>query len=233
MGKRTKAKKVGQEEPSWKKKSFNSIRQLQTRNIKNTFLIYCEGENTEPAYFDSFPVTTETKVEAIGLARSRMALIKKVIDLVGKIKDRDENEQIWCVFDRDLGRNKSLEEINEENQDFNNAVFLAERKGIKVAYSNDSFELWFVIHQQYIEAAMHRDQYFEILSKTFGFNYEKAGKEKDFAKKIYATLQNQQKTAIEFAKKLNEKHKDLPTCDRNPCTTVHLLVEELNKCLRT
>ena len=163
---------------------------------------------------------------------ARKELIGEVIKRIQTEKNKDEYDEIWCVFDRDLGRNKSSVEIGKENQNFNDAVELAERNGIKVAYSNDSFELWLVLHQQFIQAAMHRDRYFEILSNRFGINYEKAGKEKHFAKTLYLNFQSQQKTAIKFAKKLNEKHQGLAYSDRNPCTTVHLLVEELNKCLR-
>ena len=48
---------------------------------KNIFLIFCEGENTEPEYFRSFPVNTETIVEAVGLGRSRTALVNRILDI--------------------------------------------------------------------------------------------------------------------------------------------------------
>ena len=37
---------------------------------------------TEPEYFKSFPVNTETKVEAIGIGRSKTALVEKALELL-------------------------------------------------------------------------------------------------------------------------------------------------------
>ena len=65
----------------WAKKIDYKRNQSFTRKIKSVFLIYCEGKNTEPTYFKSFPVNSETSVEAIGFGRSRTALIQHIIDL--------------------------------------------------------------------------------------------------------------------------------------------------------
>lgn len=55
-----------------------------TRQARDIFLIYCEGENTEPEYFRSFPVNTETLVEAIGLGMSRTALVQRILQLASE-----------------------------------------------------------------------------------------------------------------------------------------------------
>ena len=44
-------------------------------------------------------------------------------------------DQVWCVFDRDPSR------VNNTAQRFNAALRLAEKEDIKVAYSNECFEL--------------------------------------------------------------------------------------------
>jgi hypothetical protein len=62
---------------AWENRINTSRRRVPNRDIKNTFLIYCEEVNTEPEYFKSFPVTTETEVIAIGLGRSHRALVEK------------------------------------------------------------------------------------------------------------------------------------------------------------
>ncbi len=217
---------------AWAIRKQTSKRPTRELSIRNLFRIFCEGENTEPEYFKSFPVNTETKVDAIGLARSRSALVKKTMQLLTKdqmlegMTDFDEDRQLWVVFDYD-----TKGDANEE-QDFNDAIALAKDNGIRVAYSNDSFELWFLLHYQYQTAALTRHEYYEILSGHLGCNYEKEGKAKEFSQSLYYLLLGTQAIAIQNATRLyNEKSDDVYS-KQNPCTTVHLLVEELNKCLK-
>jgi hypothetical protein len=73
---------MGSKKKAWENRVNTSKRRVPNREIKNTFLIYCEGVNTEPECFKSFPVTTETEVIAIGLGRSCRALVEKIIQLL-------------------------------------------------------------------------------------------------------------------------------------------------------
>ena len=226
MGKSTKAIKESDKSKSWNKRE-SSARPERELNLKNTFLIYCEGMNTEPEYFRSFPVTTQTKVKTIGVGRSRMALINRVIELL-EYEEKDPEQQIWVVFDRDVNYENGKNEDNE----FNEAIKFATEKGINCAYSNDCFELWFVLHHEYSQAALHRNQYFEKLSKRFNMNYLKDGKGVDFAKSLYQIFLSDQNTAIKNAERLHQLHSSIEPRLKNPCTTVYQLVEELNKNLR-
>lgn len=226
MGKRTRYTKPSDKETSWYRRQ-NSTRPERNIAIKNTFFIYCEGENTEPEYFKSFPVRTDTRVEAIGLGMSRTALVKKVIEFIAKF-EKDEDRQIWVVFDRDV----RYENQGQDNQDFNNAIYFAKKSKINCAYSNDCFELWFLLHDEYLETEMHRTQIFDKLSGKLGFNYEKDGKGKDFAKSLYHTFLDKMPYAIRNAQKLHSSHSDKEYHLQNPCTTVYQLVEALNENLR-
>ena len=218
---------------AWKIRQMTNKRELGRREIRNLFHIYCEGENTEPEYFKSFPINTETKVTAIGLGRSKTALVEKAIELLtkeGLMKRQanfDPDRQLWVVFDYDFRG-----DVNE-SFDFNNAIKLAHKKGIRVAYSNDSFELWFVLHYQYQTAAVKRKEYYEILSSKLNCNYEDEGKIKEFAQSLYHIFLQNQQLAIQNARRLHESKLNDSYCDQNPCTAVYQLVEELNKCLRT
>jgi hypothetical protein len=226
MGKRTKHVKDNDKGKPWFKRQ-NVVRSERNIAIKRTFLIYCEGENTEPEYFDSFPVTTETEVKPIGLGRSRTALVEKVLELIAKI-EKDNDQEIWVVFDRDV----KYENKEQEDKDFNEAITLANKNDIKCAYSNDCFELWFVLHDEYLESALHRTQIYSKLSEKFGFNYEKDGKGKDFAKSLYPMFLDRLPYAIRNAKRLHSVHSDKEYHLQNPCTTVYELVEALNENLR-
>jgi len=216
---------------AWKKRRMTNRRELGMREVRNLFHIYCEGDNTEPEYFRSFPLSTETKVTAIGLGRSKTALVEKTIELLAKEglmkrqKNYDQNRQLWVVFDYDVRR-----EVNE-SADFNNAVELAKRKGLRVAYSNDCFELWFVLHYQYQTTALTRSEYYRILSEKLSCDYEEEGKTREFAQELYKIFLSNQTQAIQYARQLHQSQQNEPYCRQNPCTTVYLLVEELNKCL--
>lgn len=48
----------------------------------------------------------------------------------------DEGDSIWCVFDRDDNSNEVLLRAKQS----------ATKEGYRLAYSNPSFELWFLLH---------------------------------------------------------------------------------------
>lgn len=217
---------------SWAIRKSPQGRELKSLEIRNLFQIYCEGENTEPEYFKSFPVNTETKVEAIGFGRSKTALVEKAIKLLSRDlllkrqRNYDEDRQLWVVFDYDIRR-----EVKDAF-DYNQAIHLAHSKGIRVAYSNDCFELWFVLHYQYQNTALTRKEFYDILSAKLNLSYVNEGKTKEFAQSLYPIFLQRQKDAIQNAKRLFEEQKLFVFNEQNPCTTVFQLVEELNKCIR-
>jgi hypothetical protein len=216
----------------WAIKIMPSIRLLKEFNLRNLFRIYCEGENTEPMYFKSFPVNTETRIEVLGLGRSKTALVEKVIEfckrdgLISGQANYDEDMQLWVVFDYDFHG------IPSEAQDYNHAIALAEKNGIHVAYSNDCFELWFVLHFQYHTAALTRNEYYQILSEKLNCNYENEGKTRDFVLSLFKIFISRQPIALQNAERLFKEKEDLIFSDQNPSTTVFRLVKELNKCIK-
>lgn len=50
------------------------------REVKQTFLIICEGVNTEPDYFNAFRLTS-ANVKAIGQGMGTLALVQKAINI--------------------------------------------------------------------------------------------------------------------------------------------------------
>ena len=195
------------------------------------FLIICEGVNTEPCYFKCFPVAT-AQVEAFGLGRSKTSLVEQVVELVDQEKPDPERE-VWIVFDMDFDKEK---DAAMQRADFNQAVRLAENQGFRVAYSNDAFELWFVLHYQLLESALTRAEYYESLSKHWEMSYERQGKGAQFCREVYQRLLNDPKSnqasAIRHAERLFQQQADNQPAEQNPCTTVYQLVAELNKHLR-
>lgn len=108
-------------------------------------------------------------------------------------------------------------------QKFNEAVSLAKRTNIKIAYSNEAFELWYLLHFNYYQTAMTRSDYYDRLSKLLDKKYKKNQKD------MYTLLESKQSIAIRNAKKLLRQYTPRNPERDNPSTTVHLLVEQLNR----
>ena len=137
------------------------------------------------------------------------------------IRDADQKkkrtyDQCWVVFDKD----------DFPAKDFNDAIALAEKNGFKVAYSNQAFEYWFLLHFNPYKGTLHRNSYPDMLSKLAGIPYSKT---EGFGAILYNRLLHLQPHAIKNAAAvLAEMSHGNPAMEESS-TTVHLLVEELNK----
>jgi hypothetical protein len=185
-----------------------SPRTTNTRNVKQRFLIVCEGEKTEPNYFRSFRVP-RLVVDVKGLGANPSRLVERAIE-ESKL---DAYDQVWCVFDRD----------SWTVDDFNGAIAAAEKRKFKVAYSNEAFELWYVLHFEFLNTGIARKDYNERLTTLLRRRYEKK------SNSMYEELLGRQATAIAHAEKLLTQYDRPNPASDNPSTTVHLLVQELNR----
>jgi hypothetical protein len=197
-------------------------RQTKTRETRKRFLIVCEGERTEVNYFKAFTVPKKIEVMVKGEGKNSFSLVEKAIKIIDNLNKDDSFDQIWCVFDKD----------NCSKEQFNQAEGLAKQKNIKIAYSNEAFEIWFILHFQYLDIATSRSEYLTILTKQMQ-KYGLLNKKEKYAKNredMYEKLKPYQTTAITNAAKLiqdRDEAKKHPF-DANPSTTVHELVQELN-----
>lgn len=202
------------------------------RIVQKYHLIVCEGKETEVNYFEALKRTLPqrtleiTKIKVEGVGKNTDSLVKKALD----IKRNRSNtvtpiDKVWVVFDKDSFPTKN----------FNDAIRLCEKElkhgeEIEAVWTNESFELWFLLHFKCYEQPMSRDQYGTKLEHCFkekkndGFKYEKNDPQ------IFELLQEHgnQKLAIENAKKLEALHGTRTDyANMNPCTKVHHLVAEL------
>jgi len=202
------------------------IRKISYRPLQpDLILIFTEGEKTEPNYFKCFKLNSVKHV-VIGTGMNTKSLVKSISEqtkshikeyaIKNKLPIDEVDCQVWAVFDKD--------DFSDTN--FDNAIYLAENKSYKVAWSNESFELWYYLHYHYHETGSIRDWYNRRLTEELGFKYRKN------STIMYALLMDRQKIAIKNSKKLYKKseHEPRPS-KRNPCTTVHELVNYLNKFL--
>ena len=201
----------------------NSERKQGTRAKIVRFLIVCEGKKTEPNYFRAFTErwseVKEIKVAGCGCSTCQL------INEAKKIREKLERERpvsfdrVWLVFDKD------------EFKDFNKAIEDAKKEGMNCAWSNQAFELWYVLHFQYLVTGVDRKQYIEMIEDKV----RKASKSKKFKYKkndvgFYQILQEHgnEDFAFKNAEKLRNRHKGkVDYAAHNPRTEVDLLVKEL------
>lgn len=189
-----------------------------TREVKQTFLIVCEGVNTEPDYFNAFRLTS-ANIKAVGQGINTVGLVQKAIRIREEERKKGRKyDQCWVVFDKD----------DFPDNDFNRAIALAEANRMRVAYSNQAFEYWFLLHYNLLQGPMHRNQYAARLSASLGFAYTK---EAGVAGRVFRLLADRQEQAIRNAKTVMQQMANIPPAQAESSTTVHLLVEELNKYL--
>jgi RloB-like protein len=187
-----------------------SPRKLDLREVKQRFLIVCEGMKTEPYYFRSFRVP-----KAVVSVQGAAGDPTRLVNTANKLAQEDEFDQVWCVFDRDEGAWTA--------QNFNNALQNAKTHDFHIAYSNECFELWYILHFQFLNTGLPRSDYEDKLSELLGAKYRKNDPT------IYQQLLGKQSIAIKHAEKLLVSY-NRPNPERdNPSTTVHLLVQALNK----
>ncbi len=183
-----------------------SGRNVNIREVKQRFLIVCGGEETEKNYFDCFRIPGNvTRVR--GLNKDPDTLINKTIEY----QEEDEYDQVWCVFDKDDFHN------------FNSTIEKAKNEGFYVAYSNEAFELWYVLHFEFLSSGIPRQDYINKLNKLLGKKYKKN------SDSIYDELFDKQETAIKNAENLFRQYNKPNPAQDNPSTTVHLLVKALNQ----
>jgi hypothetical protein len=128
-------------------RSGSDLRRGKAKRPPNRrFIIYREGESTEPAYFAALKrilryhlIDIETNPVGVPMTTAERAVTRARQEGLakGSKKPTDsfvERDQVWAVFDRD------------EHPRFSDAVALCESKGVGVGRSNPCFELWLILH---------------------------------------------------------------------------------------
>ena len=205
---------MAKSKPPWKR-NIKTRYFKPFREIKQRFFIICEGK-TEKNYFDGFKLTS-AKVKAID-KKGKNALTLLSEALIAKDLNKDY-DQYWIVFDRDEQTN-SFDQIIEV---FNKA----KQNSLNIAFCNQCFELWYLLHFQNVTSATETKQLIKKLDKFLsspgGSKYSK----KD--KSHYERLLGCQTKALRQAQKLNYNTDSYVLAKTNPSTTVNLLVNELIK----
>jgi RloB-like protein len=199
------------------------IRPTNNRSGIKYFLIVTEGVKTEPHYFESLkraiPRHAVQHIDIKGAGDNTYRVVKLAKET--REKSLRHYDEVWAVFDRD----------SFPAEHFNQAIQQAKSWGIETAWTNEAFELWYLLHFQFVQNGMSREQYRPFLERELTqrmgqpFTYQKNRAD------MYDLLQQygDEKRAIEWAKQL-ESHFEGETdyANQNPCTKVHVLINALN-----
>ncbi|WP_310603270.1 RloB family protein [Anaerosporobacter sp.] len=214
----------------WKKKR----RQDYLEKKEFQYYIFCEGEQTEPKYFEGFKRLIEDNpiykdmvlIEIEPCAVETKRVIGKAEEYVRK--NNLERGQIWCVYDKD----------SFPKSDFNGVIEIAnslnkQNKDIQyhAAWSNECIEIWFILHFVNYVSNNHRTEYIKFLNEKF--KEIGVGKYQKNLPDIFNILleYGRAKLAIRYAKRIIKENENKSSAMIAPGTKVFELVEELAKYL--
>ena len=189
---------------------------------RKTILIICEGESTEPHYFEELKKRirlTTAEVEVVGQGAEIKGLIKAALRLK---KDREQQsrqspslasyDEVWCVVDT---------ELEKDNVQWESGVQLAQVNEIKLAWSNPCFEYWLLLHLEKVGSSFNGKQALVHRIRThFDFRPNKP-----YFENLAHLIPNAMAHSIEIHKAQWQTMTKIMEC--NPATTVHELVERL------
>ena len=224
-----------------------------------TFILFCEDKVNEPTYFQALQKEKKVKINFVEDVKSDhlnflntidYCIKKDLMELVGanyKLR-ADVTEHIWCVYDRDSEKNDPTQLSQIDQLRFTTAIASAEAANLKVAWSNDVFELWILLHFEDVPPGVcqHRIYVYDRLTEIFKnlpeqtpellalttnpyFNYKLTMKKRtNFIKFVRPLLASRQDLAFERAAALEAIFPvGTPYHNCNPCTKIHHLVQSI------
>ncbi len=210
-----------------------------TRAETPYILLFCEGKNTEPAYFTALVnwlKLRSVKVLPIGAQGFQRSVVENAIEQKKAYADRlYADDPVWCVFDADPKPDQASK--------FNEAIELAQANSLRVAWSNQAFEYWLLLHfQEHTGETLPRADYHGTLNQhlaLLGAAYDGRGSKQISADLFAHFLQpdradrpHQRRRLVLAHRRAARNHRQWQQRTTSPakmesCTTVYELVEML------
>ncbi|MBN8670435.1 MAG: RloB domain-containing protein [Chitinophagales bacterium] len=203
------------------------------RKYQYFILIVCEDQNTEPTYISTFknqfPEHTlflevaGSGLDPLGVVNAAIREREKLAGLTNR-----EIDEIWVVFDKD-DADKNQTRIDR----FNNAFSTADDNNFKIAWSNEVFELWFLLHFEDIAftpltRAQIYDRLRDSINQIVGSQVIDNG-HSNIKIIPYLSSHGNETNATERAEQLIMHHNGKPPINSNPATMMHALVKSLRE----
>jgi hypothetical protein len=186
---------------------------------RQRFILICEGENTEIAYFNALKAKyrgAQISIEYVAPAGVPITIMDKVKARMVELRhERRRNpsaksDTVWAVFDRD------------EHLKVTEAIAGCEGSGAQVAYSNPCFEVWLILHHEDYHAADDHHQLQKRYQKLDP-NYDPNGSKTPDC----AFLMNHVEKAEHFGENQCKRREEEDTPFGRPSTTVYKLTRAI------
>lgn len=210
-------------------------RKSETRIPYEGIYIYCNGI-TERDYFLALRRHLGIPTIMVSVTSSnsnRLSLVEELETQFRRQRDICTREHTafkqykdykkYVVFDVDsLPKGKRTQNPGDIRSQADNAVHKCNALGYTAIVSNECFELWFVLHYQYINIEFHRDALCDMLGTLTEKAYQKN------KTPLFPVLLQHIQNAIANAKALADSHPPhKPVSQCRPYTNVHELVNKL------
>lgn len=211
-------------------------RRIASRPLRRYYLVVTEDEKSSVFYLEALAaklspgvVQTAPGLDVHGTGFNTQSLVDAVADIKKRAleelrrktgSDVFSFDEVWVLFDKD----------SFSAQRFDNAIQSATARHYNVAWSNECFELWYLLHFKDVSAPLDRKRIYAELSRCLGVpHYENL--KGDAGKHLHEKMASSPaiRIAIARAKRLEAEAaaSGLPCSQQNPCTLVHKLVEPL------
>lgn len=190
-------------------------------------LIVCEGEKTEPQYFEAMRRElrlhiVEVVVEGEKCGSSPISVVDYAISLkkerertAGRSPTVVKYDVVWCVMDV---------EAPYQHSSLPAALDKARAHRLRAVLSNSMFEYWYLLHFEKTSAMMHQNA---DVMRRLKKHYPRYRKNDDtFFNVVYPLTSKAIQNSREV---IREKHYGSDLRDCNPSTHVHLIVEHLHE----
>jgi len=134
------------------RKAEDTVRKKSKRQPYDRVLIVCEGEKTEPIYFEEIRICFELDSANIEIDGSCGSSPISVVEYANELYRRelssgDSYNRVFCVFDRDSHSTfyDAINRVDSINEDLE-AKELAGQTKFEAIVSIPSFEYWLLIH---------------------------------------------------------------------------------------
>lgn len=197
-------------------------RAAPTRAPKRKFIIYSEGKNTEPHYFQAIGyelLGALVDIEIIDAAGVPKTIADKACKRAssmrrsrGRTSSFEEGDQVWAVFDRD------------EHPQVSEALELCRAGNVKTGFSDPCFEVWLLLHFDDFDRPDDRHQVQAQLAKVCEGYDPKGKKSADFSKFMPNVTRAEERAEQQLTRREREGHPP-----SRPFTTVFKLTKELRE----
>lgn len=220
----------------------NLKRNKAKREIYDKALIVCEGEKTEPNYFNELIDQYEINSANVAIDGTCGSSPKSVLSRARTLVEKEEKkgdpfDRIFCIFDKDshASYNETLDNIQKINSETTKIKCGTDNKQsttrFTAIHSTPCFEYWLLLHFIYstkpFAATGSKSICDEVINELVKYIPEYSKGKVNVFSELFDQLELAKNNAIRANKSAKENHTD------NPTTLVHELVDYLQKIKET